>query len=107
MCSLFSGGGSETGERQHCCHVAHVGLVHVHGAAELALARGGLLGEDMAAVCVATLVFSGSGLPEALGSSAVGLDLGHWKSFAVFLITDLGGGFGHTCRLALGLLVSH
>ena len=36
---------------------------------------GRLLGEDVATVCVAALELAGSGLPEALGRTSVGLDL--------------------------------
>ena len=47
---------------------------------EVALPLGRFLREDVAAICVAAFVLAGSGLPEALCSPAIGLDLGHWGS---------------------------
>ena len=48
--------------------------------AQIAFAFGRFLGEDVATVGVAALVFSGCRLAEALGGRPVGLDfiLGHW-----------------------------
>src|SRR5437763_7662741 len=41
-------GRSETGERQHLRHVAHVGVVHADGTAQVALVLRRLLREDVA-----------------------------------------------------------
>ena len=76
MCSLFSGGGSETGERQHRCHVAHVGLVHIGRAAQMTLAGGALLGEDVALERLSTLDGTAGADAEALLGAALGLHLG-------------------------------
>src|SRR5690606_22576931 len=64
--------------RQHAVETTAVARRDVVRLAEVALPLGRHLGEDVAAVGVASLVLAGSGLPEALGRAPMGLDLGHF-----------------------------
>src|SRR5690554_4391472 len=64
--------------RQHAVETTAVARRDVVRLAEVALPLGRHLGEDVAAVGMASLVLAGSGLPEALGRAPMGLDLGHF-----------------------------
>jgi hypothetical protein len=81
-----SHGSVSSGVGKQAIEAAGIFRTGMVGPAEIALTLGRLLGEDVAAVRVAALVLAGSGLPEALGGSAVGLDLGHWKSCRLFVL---------------------
>src|SRR5690606_6652199 len=80
--------------RQHALDAACVLGTNVVGAAQVALALGGLLREDVALEGVAGLELAGGGLAEPLGRRPVGLDLGHGDVLSV-LSTDTSGGFPH------------
>src|SRR5690606_37867765 len=77
--------------RQHAVQTACVLGADVVRLPEVALPLGRLLGEDVAAVGVASLVLAGSRLPEALGRAPMRLDLGHCDCPWVVSSTGRGG----------------
>ena len=83
MFSLCVSGGLQAGEGHHLGDAAHVGLVHVGRATQVALALGGLLGEDVALERLTALDGAPRTHAEPLLRAALGLHLGHDCSFYV------------------------
>jgi hypothetical protein len=76
----------------HASDATCVFRTNMVGTAKVALTLCRLLGQDVALERVAGLELAGSGLPEALGSGTVGLDLGlSHDSSNVDLETDTSG----------------
>src|SRR5574340_126663 len=65
---------------QHLLHPALILSHHQIAAAQLTLALGALLGEDVALVRLATLELAAGGGAEALGRGAIGLQLRHCRN---------------------------